>query len=363
MSRAHNFSAGPAGLPLPALERAKDELLDFGGTGMSILEQSHRGKTYEAVHDEALLRLRSLMSVPESHDILLLQGGAHLQFAMLPMCFLVAGKTADYIVTGGWGEKAAEEAGIVGKVNVAGTTLKDGSYVRVATDDELSLSPVEDTAYVHYTTNETVHGVQYQHVPAVGARTLVADMSSDFLSRPIDWSKHAFVYAGAQKNIGPSGIVAVIADKELLARGRKDIPKMLRYDIHAKNKSLYNTPPTFSVYLMRNVLAYLDERGGLPTIQAENAKKAQIVYDAIDAAPDFYRAPVERASRSQMNPVFRLPSEALEERFVKEANAARLIGLKGHRSVGGIRVSLYNAVSSASAEVLAAFMKDFATRA
>lgn len=363
MTRAHNFSAGPAGLPLPALERAKEELLDFGGTGMSILEQSHRGKTYEAVHDEALTRLRSLLAVPESHEIMILQGGAHLQFAMLPMAFVHPGKTADYVVTGAWGEKAAEEAAIVGNVKIAASTLENGTYVRTARDDEHAFSPAGDTAYVHYTTNETVHGVQYHHVPNSEGRPLVADMSSDILSRPIDFTKHALVYAGAQKNIGPSGIVVVIADKAFIASGRKDIPKMLRYDIHAANRSLYNTPPTFSIYLMRNVLAYLELQGGLATIQAENTKKARAIYAMVDRFPDFYRAPVEQSARSEMNVVFRLPNEALENRFVKEAEAARLVGLKGHRSVGGIRVSLYNAVSLASADLLATFMKEFVEKA
>jgi phosphoserine aminotransferase len=358
--RAHNFSAGPAGLPLPALERARAELLDFEGTGMSILEQSHRGKTYEAVHDEALARLRSLLAVPESHEILILQGGAHLQFAMLPLSFLRPGQTADYIVTGSWGEKAVEEARIVGNVKIANQA---GDYTTLPNDADLALSPAAETAYVHYTTNETIHGVQFQTPPNVANGPLVADMSSDILSRPIDFTKHAMIYAGAQKNIGPSGIVVVFLDKAFLAKGRTDISKMLRYDIHAKNRSLYNTPPTFSIYLMRNVLAYLDERGGLPTIQAENAQKAALLYGTIDKLPDFYRAPVAKAARSEMNVVFRLPDEALEARFVKEAEAQRLIGLKGHRSVGGIRVSLYNAVSLASVEVLTQFMNEFAAKA
>lgn len=328
---------------------------------MSILEQSHRGKVYEAVHDEALARLRTLLDVPASHDILLLQGGAHLQFAMLPLCFLQKDKTADYIVNGGWGEKALEEAQVVGNARAAHTTLEGGSYVRTSRDAELSVTP--GAAYVHYTTNETVHGVQYRSVPSVGGAPLVADMSSDILSRAIDFTKHAFIYAGAQKNIGPSGIVVVIADKAFLAKGRRDLPKMLRYDVHAENRSLYNTPPTFSIYLMRNVLAHLEAQGGLPAIQAANAMKAKTIYDVVDALPDFYRGPVEAGSRSEMNVVFRLPDEALEARFVKEAEAARLVGLKGHRSVGGIRVSLYNAVALASAQVLADFMRAFAAKA
>jgi phosphoserine aminotransferase len=355
--RVHNFNAGPAALPLPALERAQTELLDFEGSGMSIIEHSHRGKQYEAVHNEAIGLLRELAGIPEGYHVLLLQGGASQQFAVVPMNLLPAGKSADYIVTGVWGEKAIEEARNVGQVRAAGSTEQGKTYVRVPTQAELSLDP--GAAYLHYSTNETIHGVQFHATPDAGAVPLVADMSSDFLSRPLDVARHGLIYAGAQKNIGPSGLVVVIARKELVDGGRKDIPKIFRYATHAANNSLYNTPSTFSVYLMRNVLLWLKAEGGLSGIEARNRAKAEALYGAIDERADFYRAPVERASRSLMNVVFRLPTPELEERFVAEARAKGMVGLKGHRSVGGIRVSLYNAVSPASVEALCAFMRAF----
>jgi phosphoserine aminotransferase len=357
--RVHNFNAGPAALPLSALERARDELIDYDGTGMSIIEHSHRGKDYEKVHAEAIALLRELAGIPDTHAVLFLQGGASQQFATIPMNFLPQGKSADYVLTGVWGEKALAEAQILSRVRIAATT--GPTFHHAPSDAEISIEG--DAAYVHYTTNETIHGVQFHHVPDAHGRPLLCDMSSDILSRPLDVAKHALIYAGAQKNIGPSGLVVVIVDKALAAAGRKDIPKIFRYQTHVENDSLYNTAPTFSVYLMRNVLVWLKEKGGLAAMAAENRKKAETLYGAIDENEAFYRAPVRRDSRSEMNVVFRLPTPELEERFVKEAKAADMVGLKGHRSVGGIRVSLYNAVALASVEVLAAFMREFVRRA
>jgi phosphoserine aminotransferase len=312
MARAWNFNAGPAGLPLPALERAQRELIDFEGTGMSIMEHSHRGKAYEAVHNEAIALLRELCGVPDDYHVLFLQGGASQQFAMVPMNLLGPGKSADYIVTGGWSEKAYEEAGRVGTARVAATTAVDKRYTRVPRQEEIKLDP--EAAYVHMTTNNTLFGTQWHSVPEVGQVPLVADMSSDFMWKRFDVSKYAMIYAGAQKNIGPSGIVVVIARKDLVDRGRKDIPTIFRYATHAANNSLYNTPPTFSIYLVRNVLAYTKEIGGLEEIERRNRKKAETLYGAIDQSP-------------------------------------------------GVRASTYNAVSVEAVETLVSFMRDFEKRA
>ncbi|MSP63923.1 MAG: 3-phosphoserine/phosphohydroxythreonine transaminase [Myxococcales bacterium] len=367
MSRAINFNAGPAALPLPALERAREELLDFAGSGMSVMEHSHRGKEYEAVHNEAIALLRELLAIPDDYDVTFLQGGATQQFAQLPMNFLGNGKTGDYVVTGAWSEKAVSEAKAAagmagGAVRTAVSTGtgdgKEKSYTRVPAAAEIPVDP--GAAYLHLTSNETIHGVEFQDFPATGAVPLVADMSSDFLWRRIEVSKFAFIYAGAQKNIGPSGIVVAVARKDFVASGRKDIPKIFQYRVHAENNSLYNTPPTFGVYLVRNVLAWQKSVGGLDQIERWNREKAGLLYGAIDGRPDFFRCPVERASRSVMNVVFRLPSEALEEKFVSEAKKRRMIGLKGHRSVGGIRVSLYNAATVEWVTVLVGFMDEFA---
>lgn len=360
MARAYNFNAGPAGLPLPALERAQRELLDFEGTGMSIMEHSHRGKAYEAVHNEAIQLLRDLLTIPDDYNVLFLQGGASQQFAMVPMNLLPAGKSADYILTGGWSEKAYEEAGRVGTARVAATTAVDKRYTRVPSQEELQLDPA--AAYVHMTSNNTLFGTQWHRLPEVGQVPLVADMSSDFLWRKVDVSKFALIYAGAQKNIGPSGVTVVLARKALVDASRKDIPTIFRYATHAANNSLYNTPPTFGIYLMRNVLAYIKEIGGLDEVEKRNRKKADLLYGTIDEQADFFRAPVEKASRSTMNVVFRLPNEALEKQFLTEATAQRMIGLAGHRSTGGIRVSLYNAVTVEMVEKLVSFMKDFSKR-
>ncbi len=364
MRRPMNFNAGPATLPLPALERAKDDLLDFAGTGMSVMEHSHRGGDYERVHDEAISLLRELLAVPDDYEVLFLQGGASMQFALVPMSFLPPGGSADYVVTGGWSEKAHSEgaawAHVAGaRVRVAAST-KEGGYRRVANPDDAALD--EDAAYVHFATNETIHGVQYVDLPRFGRAPHVCDMSSDLLWRKIDVSRVSFLYGGAQKNIGPSGLLVVVAKRDFLERGRKDLPKILQYRAHAEARSLLNTPPTFGIYLMRNVLVWLKAGGGLDAIERRNRAKAAELYAAIDRSAEFYRCPVEVASRSVMNAVFRLPSEELEKRFVDEAKKNGMVGLKGHRSVGGIRVSLYNAVEPEWVTALVSFMNDFAKR-
>jgi phosphoserine aminotransferase len=362
MARTMNFNPGPAALPLAALERARAELLDFEGTGMSVMEHSHRNKVYEAVHDQAIALVRELLGVPKDYDVLFLQGGASMQFALLPMSFLPPGGSADHIVLGAWTEKAQSEAkawaGIAGaRANIAGST-KEAGYTRVLRPEEAKLD--DAAAYVHYASNETIHGVQYQDLPAFGRAPQICDMSSHILSRPVDVSAFALIYAGAQKNIGPSGVTVVIARKDFVEKGRKDLPKILQYRAHAEANSLLNTAPTFGIYLVRNVLDWLKGQGGVAAIARQNRAKAGLIYGVIDAIPAMYRCPVEPASRSLMNVVFRLPSEELEKAFLAEAGKQGMVGLKGHRVTGGIRVSLYNAVEPAWAEALAGFMKDFA---
>ncbi|WP_223645494.1 3-phosphoserine/phosphohydroxythreonine transaminase [Corallococcus sp. EGB] len=359
--RVINFNPGPAGLPTTALERARDELLDFQGTGMSIIEHSHRGKAFEAVHNEAIGLVRELLAVPDTHEVLFLQGGASQQFAQVPMNFLTRDASADYVVTGGWSEKAVDEARYYGTPRIAANTMdKDKRFTRVPTQAELQLDP--KAAYVHMTSNNTLFGTQWHTFPDVGQVPLVADMSSDILWKPIDVRRFALIYAGAQKNIGPSGIVLVLVDKAFMAKGRKDIPKIFRYTTYAENNSLYNTPPTFSIYLCRNVLAWIKGVGGLKQVEAWNREKGDLLYSAIDRNAGFYRAPVEKASRSYMNVVFRLRDEKLEEAFVAEGAKAGMVGMKGHRITGGIRVSLYNAVTVDHVKTLVSFMDDFAKR-
>ncbi len=356
--RIINFNAGPAGLPLPALERARDELLDFQGSGMSVMEHSHRGREYEAVHDEAISLLTRLLGIPDTHQVLFLTGGASQQFAQVPMNFLTPGASADYLMTGVWSEKAFDEAKYYGTPRVAASTARpDKRYTRVPRQDELRLDP--NAAYVHLTSNNTIFGTQWHTFPDVGEVPLVADMSSDFLWKGLDVSRFGLIYAGAQKNLGPSGVTLVVADKAFISRGRKDIPKVFRYGTHAENNSLYNTPPTLAIYLVRNVLAWVQSVGGLSQLEQWNREKAGLLYGAIDRHADFYRAPVEHDSRSVMNVVFQLPSEALDAAFVADAKQQGMVGLKGHRTAGGIRVSLYNAVSVENVRTLVSFMDHF----
>ena len=357
MARVVNFNAGPAALPLGALERAQKELLDIEGSGMSVMEHSHRGKVYEAIHNEAIGLVKELMNVSDDYDILLLQGGASQQFAVVPMNFLPPGKSADYIQTGGWSQKAYKEAKLLGTPRVAGNTEEEKKFTRIPKQSELDLDP--NAAYVHMTSNNTLFGTQWHDFPDTGKVPLFADMSSDIAWRPIDVSKFGLIYAGAQKNLGPSGLVLVLVRKDLVLAGRKDIPVIFQYRTHAESNSLYNTPPTFSIYMLRNVLAELKSLGGLSVMEKRNREKAALLYDALDARSDIFVSPVEKASRSMMNVVFTLKTPELEAEFLAEAKKAKMEGLKGHRLVGGVRASIYNAVPREGVAALAELIKTF----
>lgn len=357
MTRNCNFSAGPAALPTAVLEKARDELLDYRGTGMSIMEQSHRAAPFSEVLNRATDLVAELLNVPDSHQVMFLSGGASTQFAMIPMNLRPGGKSADYIVTGVWGQKALAEARTIGEASVAIDTSEKGAFLRIPRSDELSLDP--NAAYVHYTTNNTIAGTQWFEVPEVGNIPLIADMSSDIFWRPIDVSKFGLIYAGAQKNIGPSGITLAIIRKDLLKLPVEHVPKIFRYATHAASGSLYNTPPTFAIYLVREVLELLKKNGGVKAAETRNRHKAQLLYDAIDARPNVFRCPVEKKSRSVMNVVFRLANEDLEARFVAEAASRNLMAIRGHRSVGGIRVSIYNAAPVQWVEAIVSFMDEF----
>jgi phosphoserine aminotransferase len=355
VDRIFNFSAGPAVLPLPVLEEAQRDLVSLPGVGMSVLEISHRSKTFESILAKTEADLRALGGVPSTHKVLFLQGGASLQFSMVPLNLLGPGQSADYIVTGGWAQKAVKEARRVGTVRIAATTESE-NFSRIPRQDEISIDP--NAAYVHMTTNNTLVGTEWSSEPAVGDVPLVADTSSDMFSRPIDASKYGLIYAGAQKNLGPSGVTLVIVREDLLARSAKSLHTMLSYAVHAENGSMYNTPPCFGIYLMGLVVKWALAEGGLPAIAARNERKAAKLYAEIDRT-GFYRGTAEKGSRSRMNVTFRLPSEELESKFVKESTAAGLDGLKGHRSVGGMRASIYNAFPEAGVDALVSFMREF----
>ncbi|MCF8564518.1 3-phosphoserine/phosphohydroxythreonine transaminase [Alicyclobacillus tolerans] len=357
--QASNFGAGPAAIPTPVLEQAQAELLNFRGTGMSIMEISHRNQAYAKVQEEAEASLRDLLSIPTNYRVLFLQGGASLQFSMIPMNWLSAGQTAGYVLTGSWSEKAQKEAALFGTVRVAASTKEEG-YKRIPNVQEIALDA--NDRYLHITSNNTIFGSQWAEYPDTGHVPLIADMSSDILSRPIPVEKFGLIYAGAQKNLGPSGLTVVIVRDDLVEAANKELPTMLRYDIHAKNDSRYNTPPTFGIYMLSLVLQWAKERGGVSAIARENEAKAGLIYDAIDNSQGFYNGYVAPDSRSKMNVTFRLATEELEKVFLDEAKASGLIGLNGHRSVGGCRASLYNAVSIKDCERLAAFMLDFQKR-
>jgi phosphoserine aminotransferase len=353
--RVFNFNPGPATLPLPVLKQAQDELLDFKGNGMSVLEISHRSKDFENLVLESEALLKELMSIPADYRVLFLQGGASLQFSMVPMNFLPAGATADYLVTGAFAEKAYQDAQLLGNIHLAASTKAEG-HNRIPRQEELKFSP--SPAYVHMTTNNTIYGTQWPYIPETEGAPLVADMSSDILSRPINVSAFGLIYAGAQKNIGPSGVTVVIIREDLLKKVPQSLPSMLRYDIQAKNNSLYNTPPSFGVYIINLVLKWVKENGGLPKMEELNKQKAAHIYNRMDHS-DFYRGHALQNSRSLMNVTFRLPSEELEALFISEAKKASLVGLKGHRSVGGIRASIYNAMPEEGCRRLADFMAEF----
>lgn len=353
--RIFNFSAGPAVLPVPVLEEAQRDMLSLPGVGMSVMEISHRSKTFDEIHGRAGAGLRELLGIPQNYHVLFLQGGASLQFSMIPMNLLPPDGTADYIITGSWGKKALKEAKRVGAVNVA-ATMADGGFSRVPTQQELSLN--SKASFVHITTNETIEGVQWKQEPEVGDVPLVADASSDILSRAIPVDKYALIYAGAQKNMGPSGVTMVILRDDMLKHIPEGMHTMLDFRTHVENNSLYNTPNTWGIYIISLVCKWLKEKGGLAAMQSENESKAQLLYDAIDAT-DFYRGHADHDSRSTMNVTYRLPTEELEKKFTAEATAQGLDGLKGHRSVGGIRASIYNAFPHEGVEALVSFMKEF----
>ena len=356
--RIFNFSAGPAVLPVPVLEEAQRDMLSLPGVGMSVMEISHRSKTFDAIIGSAETGIRELLNVPDNYRILFLQGGASLQFSMVPMNFLPADGSADYILTGSWGKKALKEAKRVGPVNVA-ATMADGGFTRVPGAGEISLN--SGAAYVHITSNETIEGVQWKQEPDTGSVPLIADASSDILSRAIPVEKYGLIYAGAQKNIGPSGVTLVIIRDDLLQRIPDGMHTMLDYRTHVENKSLYNTPNTWGIYIINLVCKWIKDKGGISGMERENDEKARLIYDAIDAT-DFYRGHADADCRSAMNVTFRLPSEELEKKFTSEATAQGLDGLKGHRSVGGIRASIYNAFPRQGAEALVSFMKEFERR-
>jgi phosphoserine aminotransferase len=354
-NRIFNFSAGPAVLPLEVLEEVRDNLLSLPGVGMSVLEISHRSKPFDDIIEGAEADIRKLAGIPDGYHVLFLQGGASLQFSMVPMNILPQGASADYVVSGVWSQKAVKEAKRVGTVKIAGSTEPE-NFARVPRQDELTLDP--NAAYVHYTTNNTIFGTEFPYVPNVGGVPLVADTSSDMFSGPLDVSKFALIYAGAQKNLAPAGLTLVIIREDMLQRTPSSLATMLQYPVHVENKSLYNTPPVFAIYVMRLVLAWLVKKGGLSAIETLNRRKADKLYAEIDRT-GFYRGHAAPDSRSRMNVTFRLPTEELEKRFVKESTAAGLDGLKGHRSVGGLRASIYNAFPEAGIDALVQFMQEF----
>jgi phosphoserine aminotransferase len=351
MSKKYNFYAGPAILPYEVMKRAQEELLDFNGTGLSVLEISHRSKDFIAVTDAAEAKIKALLGVPDNYSIMFLQGGASTQFGMIPMNLLKGGK-ADYINTGSWAKKAIKEAKLFGSVNIVGSSEdKNFSYI-----PEYKLS--SDAVYVHITSNETIGGIQFQTFPDTGNIPLIADMSSDIFSRRIDVSKFGVIYAGAQKNMGPAGVTLVIMRNDLFDNCADNLTTMMSYKTHNENKSMYNTPPCFAIYIVKLVMEWLEANGGLEAMEATNNEKAKVLYDAIDNLT-LYNGTAAVKDRSKMNVTFRLLNEELEEKFIKQATAEGLVGLKGHRSVGGCRASIYNAMSLEGVKALVAFMEKF----
>ncbi len=357
-NRAINFSAGPATLPLSALESVQKEFLDFEGSGCSIVELSHRGKEYAAVHANTKALIKELFAVPDTHEVLFMQGGATAQFALLPMNFLGDGQSADYVNTGSWSKKAIGEANIVAKGNeVASSADKEFTYIPKEADYKRDAN----AKYLHITSNNTIAGTQYHSFPDAGSTPLVADMSSDIGWRPIDVSKFDFIYAGAQKNMGPAGVTVILAKKAFIesAGAAGSIPKIFRYQTILEGDSLQNTAPTFAIYMVGKTMQWVKDQGGLSAMETRNREKAKNLYGYLNEEADFYRCPIAEDSRSVMNVVFRLPNEGLEKKFVAEADANHMYGTKGHRSVGGIRISMYNAMEPSNIDKLVDFMKKF----
>ncbi len=356
MNRTTNFYAGPSVLPVEVFEQIQAEMVDYQGTGLSLMETSHRSTTYDEVHNTAVNLIRELFAVPDNYKILFIGGGATMQFGMIPMNFLADGGTADYTLTGTWAKKAIDDAQKFGDINI----IFDGSESGFSTlTDATSLQINPNAAYVHMTSNETIGGIQWQNWPETGDVPLICDMSSDILSRPIPVEKFGMIYAGAQKNLGPSGVTLAIIRDDLVDQCPDSVPIYLNYKTHAAKNSMYNTPPVFPIYAMSLVLQRMKANGGLPAMIEHNKKKAALLYDTMAESGGFYRNPVNQAYRSEMNVVFRLPSEELEAIFIAEAAAERMVGLKGHRSVGGCRASIYNSMTYTGVEKLTDFMKTF----
>lgn len=354
--RIFNFNPGPSALPLDVLKTAREELLDYRGTGMSVMEISHRSPEFDEINDTAQAIAKELLGLDDRYEVLFLGGGASTQFAMIPMNFLVDGKAGAYIDTGSWSSKAIKEAGIIGKMHLAASS-KDAEYRFIPKQEDIDLP--SDAAYLHITTNNTIKGTQYHYIPETGGIPLIADMSSDICSRQMNFSKFSLIYAGAQKNLGPAGVTMAVIRKDMLEKCKDGLPTMFDYRTHAEKKSLYNTPPVFNVYIVKLVLEWIKKQGGLKAVEKVNREKRDTVYDLLDKYPDYFKGTAETDSRSWMNVTLRLPSEDLEKKLIGEAKAAGFGGLKGHRSVGGIRVSLYNAVTLEGARKVVEFMEEF----
>ncbi len=352
----YNFNAGPSALPTAVLEKAQQELTNFQGTGMSVMELSHRSKTYEDVHNGAISRLKKLYNISDDYEVVFLQGGASLQFSMIPMNFLTDGRKAGYIMTGSWSEKAFAETKYFGEAYQLASSKED--HYRHIPEISASDNSANDT-YIHLTSNNTIYGTQWKTFPETGQIPLIADMSSDIMSKPIDMNKFAMIYAGAQKNLGPSGVTVAIIRKDFLEKANKNIPSMLSYQTYVDKNSLYNTPPTFGIYMLGEVLKWIELQGGLGAIAQINEEKANYIYDAIDNSNGFYTGHAEKSSRSLMNITFRVQDKELEKKFLAEAAEKGFVGLNGHRSVGGCRASTYNAVSQEACLALSEFMKEF----
>jgi phosphoserine aminotransferase len=355
-NRIYNFNPGPAMQPLEVLKEAQAEFLNFHDSGMSIIEISHRAKQYDQVHQQAKVDIKELMGLGDDYEVLFIQGGASTQFAMIPMNFAIGGKIGNYVLSGSFATKAYQEAEILGTGHIAASS-KNTNFRHIPVQDEICIS--EHAAYLHICYNNTIFGTEYHYIPEAGNIPLIADMSSDMLSRPLDFSKFSLIYAGAQKNLGPAGVCVVVARKSFLADSPKALPTMLRYDTFLKKDSLYNTPPAFCIYMVGKTAAWIKAQGGLTAMAARNEKKAKLVYDAIDNSNGFYHGHADKDSRSFMNVTFRLPNEDLETKFAAEALTHGLSGVKGHRSVGGMRTSIYNAMPYEGCEILTDFMEKF----
>ena len=356
MSRISNFYAGPSVLPEEVLKELSNQIIDFNNTGLSLIETSHRSKTYDEVHNTAINLFKELFNVPSNYHVLFLQGGGTLQFGMIPMNFLSENKICDFAVTGAWSRKAYDDAVKIGNVNLV-FDGKESNYTSLPKASEIELS--NNSSYLYITSNETIGGIQWKEWPDTGRIPLICDMSSDILSRPVDVSKFGMIYAGAQKNLGPSGVTIAVIRDDLLSRSPEDLPAYLNYNSHVKSNSLYNTPPVFPVWALKLVLERMKNNGGLEQTAINNEKKAAVIYDAIDCSEGFYNCPVDKKNRSLMNIVFTMKDDSLQSDFLKKCAENNLVGLKGHKSVGGLRASVYNSLPMDDAEKLSDFMRDF----